>query len=189
MIVNENFEVAKKEKTFLVLSFGFPALLTPFPLLTDSYGQSRGWCWITEYRNINQMWMIIEFYGPFVLIFFLNIFSYYKIYQRIWAGDSLTFEIKVMKKLLGRLKLYPISLIICFGIATVHRLYYASGGSKNAYLDLIAGCTLSLYGFINSIVYGFTRSVRNSIKRTFNNILFPSDNSYRSTSADNLIKN
>ena len=42
MIVKENFEVIKKEKVFLVFSFGFPALLTPFPLFTDSYDESNG---------------------------------------------------------------------------------------------------------------------------------------------------
>ena len=175
MIVRENLDVGSKENKFLVFCFGVPAVLTPLPLITNSYGSSKGWCWITDDHD-NSLWMLLEFYGPFFAIFIINFYFYFKIYRKIYHESHETFETKVMKKLMKRLRSYPISLVCCFGLAVAHRIYYLCGGDDNYYLDLVSGCMISLYGFINAIVYGFTRSVRKSIKRTFNHILFSNDN-------------
>lgn len=177
MIVKENLNVAGMECKFLLFAFGVPAILTPLPYFTRSYGPSKGWCWIKDAGVVNQSWMFTEFYGPFLLIFMLNIYFYSRIYYKINYESHETFETRIMQKLMKKLKIYPISLILCFGVAFIHRVYYLAGFQENYDLDLISGCLLSLYGFINAVVYGFTRSVRKSIKRTFNNLLSASDNS------------
>ena len=121
--------------------------------------------------------MLVEFYGPFFLILIFNVFFYYRIYKKIWHNNSQTYELKEMKKLLDRLKFYPLALIMCFGVANVHRIYYFINGSgENFYFDLFSGCLVALYGFINAIVYGFTRSVRNAIRRTITNLFSPGKN-------------
>ena len=165
-----------------------PVLLTPLPFITKSYGKSKGWCWIKQEESIDQFWMALEFYLPFLIVLFINLYFYYKIYQKIWYGGSTNTESKIMKKLVNRLKYYPLSMVVCFGIAFVHRVYYMFNTDTNYYLDLTAGCTVAIYGFINAITYGFTRSVRKSIKRTFVNLLLPSDNSAKNDSTENFLK-
>lgn len=88
-----------------------------------------------------------------------------------------TAETKVMIKLVKRLKIYPISLIVCFGLGASHRLFYLLGGEKNYYFDLVTGCVVGLYGFFNAIIYGLTSNVRKFIKKTVLNLLFSVDNS------------
>ena len=169
IVVNENFEVSVKEKRNILLSFFLPLLLTPLPLITRSYNDSNGWCWI-GYESINDiLWMILEFYGPWVLIIISNIFFYYKIYKNIRNETHHNETYKIMKKFLSRLRLYPFILILCFGPSFAHRIYYIVGGSDNSNLDLISGSLNALYGFFNTLVYGFTGKVRKSIKSVFSN--------------------
>ena len=178
IIVKSNFDVSTHEKLFISLCFIIPLILTPLPLITESYGDSNGWCWIIYHKEIDTIWMIIQFYGPLMGLLFINIYFYYKIYQKIWLDSMLREKMKLMKKLLKRLKMYPIVLIICFGPSLVHRIYYLSNGDDNPLLNLISACFNALYGFCNAIVYGFTGRVRKSVKIAWNGFFhIPSQNS------------
>ena len=176
MIVNSNMEIIKSERKILLFCFGLPILLTPWPLLTNSYGESKGWCWIKE-AGEHSYWMLGEFYVPLLLVFLGNMYCYYQIWKKIYRENYEFVDLKTMKKLVTRLKLYPVSLVFCFGLAGVHRIYYVLGNPTNDTFDIISGCIVSLYGFFNSMIYGLTKSVRKSIKKTFTHLLFSNENS------------
>jgi hypothetical protein len=74
---------------------------------------------------------------------------------------------KIVRKMMNRLKVYPFIIIVCFGPAFVHRIFYLSenGDSDFGYwLNLVAGCLSALYGFLNAIVYGLTTKVKKVLK-------------------------
>ena len=112
--------------------------------------------------------MIIQFYGPLIVLLLVNIYFYYQIYKKVWFDSMFIDNVKLMKQLLKRLKLYPIVLIICFGPSFAHRIYYLANGSDSLYIDLFAACCSALYGFCNALVYGFTGKVRKSVKGAWN---------------------
>ena len=181
MIVKENYRVKIYEAYIIALSFIIPILMTPLPYTTNSYGDSNGWCWIEYDKGVDIMWMIIEFYGPLLILFFVNIYFYYRIYKKIWYDSGLDTNSKIIRKLLNRLKMYPIVLIICFGPSLFHRIYYLGKGSDNPDVNLIAGCFNALYGFANTMVYGFTGKVRKSLKAALGRFFKNQDDSNAST--------
>jgi hypothetical protein len=177
MIVKEDFSIALAEKKMLGGIIAIPIILTMMPLTTGSYGNSQGWCWIDKDSEYKYMWMLIEFYAPLIFILAFNVFAYIKVYKRFKDSDYSLLETNFKTKLINRLKFYPISLVVCFGCAGAHKIYYIVGGQQNFYLDLFAGCVVALYGFVNSIFYGFTRTVRNYLGKTFGNWFPYPDNS------------
>lgn len=181
MIVKENFQIKKHEKFLVFLCFLIPALATPLPLITKSYGDSNGWCWIGYKNAYDTFWMLFEFYAPLIGLLITNMYLYCRIYQKIWRDLDLDKNSKVVKKLLSRLKMYPVVLVICFGPSLVHRFYYLMNGSDSTVLNIISGCLSALYGLGNMIVYGFTGKVRKSLRSALTKFFQPSADSSAST--------
>lgn len=186
MIVNNNTEISKNEKFFVIFSFVLPVILTPLPLITNSYGDSNGWCWIVYEKDIDTFWMIFEFHGQLVITILMNIFFYYKIYKRLSFDECLSQNSELVKKVMNRIKWYPIILMICFGPSLVHRIYYSIEKEDNMWVNLISASMGALYGFVNAIVYGMTTKVRIVI-RTELRKLFSSNKDQRNSGSTNLI--
>lgn len=170
-IVLENTRIVKKEKLLIFLSFAIPAILTPLPFITNSYGNFHGWCWILNRNDIDIIWVVVQFYGPLVIMLFVNIFFYFMVYRKLWSDDSLGSNKKLVEKMMDRLKMYPLVLLVCFGPSLFHRVYYIAYKSSNLYVDLISGCMAALYGFFNAFVYGFTTKFKKNIRKTFGKLL------------------
>ncbi|OMJ91178.1 hypothetical protein SteCoe_6348 [Stentor coeruleus] len=177
MVAKENFSIAMAEKKILGGIIIIPLILTIMPLTTNSYGKSQGWCWIDNDSEYKYMWMLVEFYAPLMFILAFNIFAYIKVYKKFRDTEYSLLETDVKAKFINRLKFYPLSLVVCFGIAGVHKIYYIAGGQENFYLDIFAGCVVALYGFVNSIFYGFTKTVKSYLRKTFGNWYSYRDNS------------
>ena len=166
VIVKENTSIKAHEKILVFSCFLVPGILTPLPLLTDSYGDDGGWCWIPYKKKIDIFWIFLEFYGFLLLVLIINIWLYCKIYSNISTGQDLDRSIRHRIRILNRLKLYPIAIIICFGPSFVYRMYYICTGKYNELADIITGSLGAIYGFLNIIIYGFTKKVRTSIKNS-----------------------
>jgi hypothetical protein len=162
MVVLNDFSVINNEKAHLSFCLIFPLILTPLPLFTNSYGESKGWCWIQHIGSIEIFWMILEFYGLLILMILLNIYIYLKIYWNLKDGKCLSKDRELIKKFMNRVKWYPIIMVVCYGTNLFHRIYYIIYQDANPILDLISGNLGSLVGFINTIAYGITETVRAS---------------------------
>jgi hypothetical protein len=173
MIVNSNMSIAKNEKLFITGSFLLPIVLTPLPLITNSYGDSNGWCWVKYNELIDTFWMIFEFYGLLMAMILMNAYFYYRIYKRLAYDECLSLDREVVKKVMSRIKWYPLILMICFGPSLIHRIYYLIQPSENMWINLASASMCALYGFINAVVYGMTKKVRTVFKISLKNLFFP----------------
>lgn len=170
-IVLENTNIIHQEKFLIFFSFFIPAILTPLPFITNSYGNSFGWCWILHESELGIVWMGIEFYGPLVIMLFVNIIFYIRVYRKLWSENYISKNKKIVKKLMGRLKMYPLILLLAFGPSMFHRIYIIIYSNSNYYVDLISGCMAALYGFFNALVYGLTSKVKKNLKTIFKKLL------------------
>ena len=177
MIVLNDLSITNKEKYFVSFSFLLPLVLTPLPLITGSYGESGGWCWILYSQPIDRFWMVIEFYGQLVLMLFLNIFFYTKIFKILKRDEAFSQNREMMHKVMNRIKWYPLILLICFGPSLVHRVYYEFHESHSEALNIVSGCMAAIYGFVNALVYGMTSKVRAVYKKAIGKLFTPSNHS------------
>jgi hypothetical protein len=166
MIVKDNAYIIKQETYTVSICFLLPAIVTPLPLFTNSYGDAQGWCWITYDRTIiNYFWTVFQFYGPLFILFLMNIYFYIRIYRKIRNEKERYDDLKVVVRMMKRLKLYPLILIVCFGPAVAHRIFYLiTKDNEHEILNLVTACLLALYGAANTVVYGMTGKVRKSLR-------------------------
>jgi Slime mold cyclic AMP receptor len=175
MVVKENSKIPNYEKRLVGSCFAIPLILTPLPLITESYDVSGGWCWIKLDLNLaNIIWIFVEFYGPLIVILIVNIYFYIKIFKKVWSETYFGVDCEITKKLLSRLKMYPIVLIICFTPGLFRRIYYIFY-EDTCYLNLFVGSLCALYGFFNAIAYGMTRKVRSSLRLAFSKLFSKSE--------------
>lgn len=109
---------------FFLYCFGLPAILTAFPFLTDSYGQSGGWCWLKN-DSAGRFWRFMQFYLPLWTCMAYNARVAFDMRQHIEhlrehmamvVGDD---ESKLPKR---SFLFFPLVLLISWTFATVNRV-------------------------------------------------------------------
>lgn len=153
---------------YAVSVYGIAAFLTCLPFVqgTAVYGPSGGWCWITpEYEH----WRFIQFYGPLWISIVLITFIYVKIWRILHAlvkshqtADSLY---QLIHQIMGRLRYYPIILVVVWLPGTINRIYETTGGAPLFWLALIHRTFANSQGLLNAIVYGLNTIVKDALRR------------------------
>lgn len=144
---------------FLAAGWGFPLVLTILPATTDSYGEAGGWCWIIDDSAVDIMWRFIQFYVPLWIIMIYCGYVYYKVAEKFKESEGAD------AAPIRRLKMYPLVLVICYFWATINRVFQAvSGGQTVFFLSVLQIAFSSPIGFINALIYGYTRQVRTQLK-------------------------
>jgi uncharacterized membrane protein len=143
---------------------------TVVPLTTHSYGTVAGWCWIVQTTNLDAGFyeryflFFVPLWCMIILIIILYIFLI-KTVRKSYQDES------TVKSLNKKLTYYPIILIICFLPYTVKGLLELLNVSfaleQQVLLTIFAGVSRSLVGFLNAVVYGYTKRVRNEIRAFF----------------------
>lgn len=144
-------------------------VMAAVPLLTDSYGDSTGWCWIIENNSdimSTGLWLrMICFYIPLWCSVAFYFIAYFKIKSAVSSMLEANNDNDSKITLIGlqnRLKWYPRVLAMCFTMPTVNRLYQCiTGDIGPLWLIIMAGCSSSLQGAFNVAVYGTTSSALN----------------------------
>jgi len=158
-------DVASLELKLVLFANGVPLLALIPPLVQDTYGPSGGWCWIqAEGRDYAKgtFWRIATFYMPLWLVIAFNLFVYVSVIRYLRQQVQLMLLPDFSSdKLVRRLRLYPGILIVCYTLPTVNRIYEMfTHGYPLIPLAVLSGGTMCMCGFLNSIVYGLTDTVR-----------------------------
>ncbi|GMH73443.1 hypothetical protein TL16_g06194 [Triparma laevis f. inornata] len=143
------------------------------PLITDSYGNSGAWCWITTpsdddesdkeiMESAGNIWRLTLFYLPLWLAIIFNSTVYVivtKTLSRVASTQASDQRPKYLK-MIRRLRLYPLILVFCWLGATINRIQNVLDPSApQYYLYLYQVATRSLQGTLNALVYGFNNHV------------------------------
>ena len=95
------------------------------------------------------------------MIILLNIFFVIKIH--ITFKKEFKNEEEFVRKLINKLKLYPIVQVISFLPATVNRIYNIVSDKENFYLLMVQGIFDAITGLMFAFVFGFNNQVRKSL--------------------------
>lgn len=141
-----------------VIIWTFVAVEVLLPLTQQAYGNTVGWCWIKNEKDVYH-WRLIQFYIPLWIAVFYCMFVYIKVFFRLKesrdAGSS---------RLMTRIMYYPLVLVVCFGPATIHRLFEFFTQKTSFTLAMFHAVFSSVFGLSNAIVYGLTPVVRERVR-------------------------
>jgi hypothetical protein len=154
---NPSFGPVGIEKHTLVyhsIIWGITVLFTILPGTTKSYGDTGGWCWIINTRDVDIAWRFVTFYIPLWIVIVFNAYVYAAVYYKLKmnSGDN--------EDVVARIKYYPLVLVCCWFWASINRLYEVISGTSVFWLAALHILFASSMGFWNALVYGFTPIVR-----------------------------
>jgi len=129
----------------------FCALL---PLALDEYTDLDSWCWISGDGDGNILrWT--SFYG--ILWFFFAWICY--VYIALWWQLKDLPDKSKIPRMVYRLWIYPLVLLICYGPASIRRVWNLVGDPPY-WLAVVHVCFASLHGFVNAMAYGRNSDIR-----------------------------
>ncbi|OMJ72807.1 hypothetical protein SteCoe_28671 [Stentor coeruleus] len=185
-IVLQNKPSMKLEIFYLVIAWVLPCALSVIPIITKSYKNTSGWCWIYE-RNL-AVSITLQLVEGFAIAFFVlvyNIITLIKINKKLKSELAENErEDRLRKKLMKRMIYYPLVLLICILPAGIYRILESKGVDSSIALKIIAADGQCLLGFGNAIVYGFTENLKKKVKLKFK--LIDYDESAERFSANNV---
>ena len=148
------------EKKYLLGCFGLPAIVAAIPLSTGSYGETLGWCWIARGSQASAefLWELLVFFGPLWVAFAVSIFYSFTVYKisrgLVNAGNIEGDERQERLRFLHKLKRIPLSLLACWLMGSLDRLYLLANPSSPSFtlalLHYGLGC---VHGFVVAIIY------------------------------------
>ena len=145
------------------------------PEVTNAYGRTAGWCWITlDDMNYNLFFFqrLSFLFIPLCLAIVFNATVYARVFRRVVMLPDRDLSGTAKKGFVRKLKLYPLILILCYLPFTVKQILEMTSVSRVEYLyvfTLVSGVMRCLHGICNAVVYGFTEKVRKRIVETFQN--------------------
>lgn len=167
-IVYEKQQTRSLEIIYNVFGWGFPAILSAIPLITDSYKSSGHWCWFESQGALNIFYQIMEGYGIGLIILCFNVHSLVCINRKLKKEILLDSQGEnIRKRLMNRMVYYPFVILICIIPAAINRIILYLG-KESLVLQLMAANTQCLMGFGNCIVYGFTDNLKKKLRRRYN---------------------
>jgi hypothetical protein len=166
-VIKLNTNIESYEKKYLILGFAAPVLVSVLPEISSAYGYSQGWCWITN-DGFNVLYRIFCFYLVLVVVFVYNCGVYWVVWKKIREevlGNVVDDEInKINRDMITRLKMYPVVLFVSYAGVSTKRIFELFWPKHlEVWLVMAAGISMSLIGFLDALVYGFSREVRKNI--------------------------
>lgn len=159
--------IHEHDKKYHLVCWGIPLILTILPLFTGSYGDTGGWCWIMSRNAMDNVWRFLQFYLWLFLGIGYNCFVFLSIFQKIKQMQAMSGEADGLGRsrntMAGRLRLYPLVLLICHLPGTISILYEL-GGTQSFILNVLTVIFGSLWGLANALVYGLTPEVAQQVK-------------------------
>lgn len=168
-VINQENNPSRHQTKFLLLAYLFPFLLAFIPLFTDSYNNAVGWCWIQKDFITDLVERIFCLYIIIWTVIAFNLSVYWKIIMKIRKEFKNVIEDQADNNaVIKRLSLYPLTLILCYLPITVKRTMEIGGQEILPFWFLcLSAFGISIFGFANALVYGFSRPVREAIKELF----------------------
>jgi len=157
-----NLNIEDKMNTFHIAVWGSSFVLSIVPFFSNSYGDADGWCWISKYGKHSEVWgttwRMICFYIPLWITIVLIIVIYRRT-LRVLDRSAETFK---------RMRWYPMVLVATYFFATIDRVWQLFGDA-NYELCVFRVFFVSLAGFFNVLIYGWTPTVKDKLRTCLHN--------------------
>jgi hypothetical protein len=163
LLVQTHHHIEYFHKYWVILGLFIPAIISGLPYLTNSYGFSVGWCTLKD-NKIGSYWRIGILYLPNWLIVLGIIAIYVRIRRRISKTVGIDEEAESKKAFVKRITAYPVIMIVTLLPITCVRVFEIFEFNCDLIVIAIAYCFYSIYGFLNSIAYGYNDTVITGIK-------------------------
>eukprot|EP00002_Diphylleia_rotans_P026433 TRINITY_DN5275_c0_g1_i1.p1 TRINITY_DN5275_c0_g1~~TRINITY_DN5275_c0_g1_i1.p1 ORF type:complete len:285 (-),score=29.39 TRINITY_DN5275_c0_g1_i1:358-1212(-) len=160
-------QVESSFKYMHLFCWGVPFCCSTVLVLTNKIGPAGVWCWIEDPEDPLRFFF---FYGPATIVVFINIVLYLAV-RRSFQGysEEMSNENKLAKRKVDRLEQKAskrlnyviLSFAFCWiwGIANrIHNL--VSPDNPQFWLYCMHTFFTPLFGFCNSVIYGFSRKLR-----------------------------
>ena len=163
---NKTYPEKYWKHSLLVLTI-ISIVFTITPIITNSYGKVAGWCWIKQTGKIDSGFYERNFlfFIPLWLTIMFIIALYISLLRVLRHNYNDECTIKSLNK---KLTYYPIILVFSFLPYTVKAVIELSDagllGEREYEFTIIAGVFRALNGFLNAIVYGYTKKVKGLLK-------------------------
>jgi len=129
----------------------FSALL---PLVLDSYTALSSWCWISGKGE----GAILRYSSFYAILWFFFVWICY-VYISLWCHLKDLPDKSKVPRIVYRLWIYPLVLLICYGPASIRRVWNLVGSPPYS-LAVVHVCFASLHGLVNAMAYGRNSDIR-----------------------------
>ena len=138
------------------------------PLFFDYYGNSGYWCWvkiedadrlIRDIFNVFILFLYLWFAMIYNSLLIFLTFQYFKKYENMCL---LTRYDKHLKKTI----MFPVAMVILWIIPSLYRVLQMIGYENFAFCCIHAICE-GINGFINTMIYAFSKKFREEIRGSF----------------------
>jgi hypothetical protein len=140
------------------------------PFKTNYYGKNMGWCWI---KNIHVYQRYFLFFIPLWILIPINILIFIKIKRSLKNTFVIDEDESSKQKLRKKLSLYPLLLVLCYAPYTIKGLIeitvITDPDNFIFGFTIVSGILRAMHGFLNSIIYGITSSVKKRVLEAFKN--------------------
>ena len=161
VVINSVLNFDKYEKAFKVINLVLVPILSILPVFTNSYGLDNYICTYNATKSGN-IWRFSLILIPGLLFNLISILAYIKVYKKM---RNLKLQLET-RTLLARVILYPVvMMIVIFGIILIRslQLFKLLSTCSEFIIYTITESLFSLQGFLNSLIFFLTPSVRKSI--------------------------
>jgi hypothetical protein len=159
------------EKLFIFLVFIISSILAVLPLITSSYGNANGLCWIRVNRDNYLSATLLRFgifYIPLWIVIFYTNWVYYLMIKNIKnLRSSSIVSRNFAKSATRKLWLYPVILTVGWLPDSTYRIIEAFDTEfQNLFLSCLSLGLVAGLGFFNGLVYGLTPEVKHVLLRS-----------------------
>ncbi len=167
-----------KRLFYIFIGFGIPLLFSFTGYIIDIYGVSGFWCYISQKKEFKFKFFLILNYVFLWICIFLNFIFYITVIKYIKKHFIDEEDSNKIKKIyIYSLISYFLIQIICILPGTINRLFQSITDERITCLDFIQSIFDCSQGLAYSVVYGFNPTVKESLRKSFNNIFKITNNS------------
>jgi len=149
---------------FQIITWTVSTMSALLPFIYNLYEPVGGWCWISKHEE-----GVILRWTSFYVIVWLDIMWICFVYLPLWLSLKDVSLEERLEKIVSRLKFYPLILIVCYGPASVRRIWDFFGNPPY-WLAVLHICLSSLHGLANALAYGWNADVRALNAKIIDNI-------------------
>eukprot|EP01084_Bolivina_argentea_P308792 534046_1 len=135
-----------------------------FPLNKNhAYALAGSWCWIKDEGKYDSAVRIISQYDVQIICGLYIIYVYWHFMRKLFNSTSS----RSVSSLIQRLKWYPLVLLITYVPGIVNRFSQIFNSTHNAKYELtfFQYASLSVCGFLDSLIYAWTKPVKEKYKQ------------------------
>jgi hypothetical protein len=160
--------IPKVMKWYFFFDLLASALLATIPYFME-HEVNEGYCWLYRGHSKKKYFLrFMSFLVPLWGIIFVNIYLFISVFRTLRESEGGEIAIS-RRKLSVKIGIYPVIIVACYMPYTIKGVMEIQDGFDSDRLEykltIITGVIRCLIGLFNAIAYGFTKKVKNIIRK------------------------